>query len=114
MLGCGPARRLASDAIGTSVGLGSYDEAAKSFELLIEKYPQSEFVKEEIQERFMSRNECPGCHGARLKKEALAVKVGGLSISELCAKDVKAVSVFFENLPMSDRDKSIARRISRD
>jgi excinuclease ABC subunit A len=75
---------------------------------------ESEFVKEEIQERFMSRNECPTCHGARLKKEALAVKVGGLSISELCSKDVQAVSVFFENLKLSARDATIAKQILQE
>jgi excinuclease ABC subunit A len=75
---------------------------------------ESEFVKEEIQERFMSRNECPGCHGARLKPEALAVKIGGLSISELCAKDVKAASVFFEELKLSDRDRTIAKQILQE
>ena len=71
---------------------------------------ESEFVKEEIQERFMSRNECPGCHGARLKKEALAVKVGGLSIAELCAKRRES-GICFENLTMSERDKTIAKQI---
>ncbi len=75
---------------------------------------ESEFVKEEIQDRFMSRRECPGCHGARLKPEALAVKIGGLSISDLCSKDVKDTEKFFESLPLSDRDKTIARQILQE
>ncbi|MCG3205985.1 MAG: UvrABC system protein A [Elusimicrobia bacterium] len=75
---------------------------------------ESEFVKEEIQDRFMSRRECPGCHGARLKNEALAVKVGGESIAGLCAKDVKDVEKFFESLTLSAREKTIAKQILQE
>ncbi|MBV9080491.1 MAG: excinuclease ABC subunit UvrA [Elusimicrobia bacterium] len=75
---------------------------------------ESEFVKEEIQNRFMSKRECPGCHGARLKKEALSVKLGGLSIAELCAKDVKDADRFFQQLPLGERDTKIARQILQE
>jgi excinuclease ABC subunit A len=75
---------------------------------------ESEFVKEEIQNRFMSKRECPGCHGARLKKEALSVKVGGLSISELCARDVREAEVFCRDLPLGERDTKIARQIFQE
>jgi excinuclease ABC subunit A len=43
---------------------------------------KSSFVKQEI-EKIMRSSLCPMCHGARLKSEALAVKVGGLSIFEV-------------------------------
>ncbi len=78
------------------------------------KETESEFVKEEIQERFMSKRQCPTCKGARLKNEALAVKVGGLSIAELCAKDVREVEAFFKKLSQNDRDKMIARQILQE
>ena len=41
---------------------------------------ESDFVKEEIARRFMREIVCSRCRGARLKEEALHVKVGGLSI----------------------------------
>ncbi len=75
---------------------------------------ESEFVKEEIQNRFMSKRECPTCHGARLKKEALSVKVGGLSISELCAMDVQSAENFVKELKLNDRDKAIAKQIFQE
>jgi len=75
---------------------------------------ESEFVKEEIQTRFMSKRECPGCHGARLKKEALSVKVGGLSISDLCSRDVQAAEIFFRDLSLGDRDSKIAKQIFQE
>lgn len=43
---------------------------------------ESEFIRQEISQ-FMSRRTCPACHGARLKDEALGVKIDGLNISEL-------------------------------
>ncbi len=78
------------------------------------KETESEFVKEEVQNRFMSKRECPECHGARLKKEALAVKVEGKSISELCALDVSAAEQFFKTLEFSERDKMISKQIMQE
>jgi len=43
------------------------------------KETNSDIIKNEI-EQYMSDNKCPKCHGARLKPEALAVKVGGINI----------------------------------
>ena len=44
---------------------------------------ESEWSKEKY-EAFMREVPCPVCHGARLKPEVLAVKVGGQSIAEVC------------------------------
>ena len=41
----------------------------------------SDSMREEI-ERYMTSKPCPVCQGARLKKESLAVKIGGLSIAD--------------------------------
>jgi excinuclease ABC subunit A len=42
----------------------------------------SDYVRTEI-ENYMAEKPCPSCQEKRLKPEALAVKVGGLSIYEL-------------------------------
>ncbi|MFN0118651.1 MAG: excinuclease ABC subunit UvrA [Elusimicrobiota bacterium] len=78
------------------------------------KETESAFVKEEIQTRFMSKRQCPDCKGARLKNEALAVKIKGLSIADICAKDVQNAEHFFEKIELSDRDKIIARQILQE
>lgn len=75
---------------------------------------ESEFVKEEIQNRFMSHRQCPTCKGARLKNVALSVKINQCSIAELCAKDVRAAAEFFKGLTFSDRDTLIARQILQE
>ena len=59
---------------------------------------ESEFVKEEVYNRFMRRKLCPVCKGARLKPESLAVTVVGKSIAEVCALSVKDAAGFFRAL----------------
>ncbi len=62
------------------------------------KETESEFVKEEIFNRFMRRRLCPDCKGARLKPECLAVTVAGKSIAEVCAMSVQKAAGFFQDL----------------
>ncbi|MCD7772719.1 MAG: excinuclease ABC subunit UvrA, partial [Ruminococcus sp.] len=57
----------------------------------------SEYTKKDI-EQCMSEKPCPVCHGDRLKKEILAVTVGGMNISDLCKLSVVEALDFFENL----------------
>ena len=45
----------------------------------------SEWMKEEIA-TVMNGVECPDCHGQRLKPTSLAVTVGGINISQFCAR----------------------------
>lgn len=69
---------------------------------------ESESVKEEL-ERFMRFNPCPECKGARLKKEALAVKIAGKNIYELTCMPVRELRRFLQDLKLSERDEVIAR-----
>ncbi len=73
----------------------------------------SEWSKDEIRE-CMSDEDCPECHGERLKKESLSVTVGGINISELCRKSVSECLDFFNNLELSERDAFIAERIIKE
>jgi len=51
------------------------------------KNTESDHTRQEI-ERYMTARPCRACGGARLRPEALAVKVCGLGIMEVCAKNV--------------------------
>ena len=75
---------------------------------------ESEFVKEEVYNRFMRRRLCPSCKGARLKPESLAVTVAGKSISELCALSVVRAAEFFKGLVLSEKERPIARQILKE
>ncbi len=57
----------------------------------------SDGVKHDI-ERLMRNAPCDGCHGKRLKKEALAVTVGGKNIWELCELSVDKLCAFIDEL----------------
>ena len=57
----------------------------------------SDGVKSDI-ERLMRSAPCDGCHGKRLKKEALSVYVGGKNIWELCEMSVDTLCDFMDEL----------------
>jgi excinuclease ABC subunit A len=63
---------------------------------------------------YMSATECPECHGQRLRRESLAVKVNGLSISELTALPVARVAHVIGELRFSARQEQLAGRIVRE
>ncbi|NLJ76430.1 MAG: excinuclease ABC subunit UvrA [Peptococcaceae bacterium] len=65
-------------------------------------------------EQYMSSRICPSCRGARLKPEALAVKVGGLSISEISNFSVLEAREFFNTLGLTGREQIIARQILKE
>ena len=61
--------------------------------------------------RYRGKTTCPECHGSRLKKEALYVKVGGYNIAELVEMPVTKLKAFFRTLQLSDHDAQIAKRL---
>ena len=65
-------------------------------------------------ERYMRTSDCPVCHGKRLKKEALAVTVGGKNIAEVCELPVKDLLVFLDGLALTPTQHAIADVILRE
>jgi len=72
------------------------------------------FWEKEKYERFINLIPCPTCKGARLKKEMLWVKVGGLSINEVTQMTIAQEYHFFEELELPDKEKEIARNILKE
>jgi len=68
----------------------------------------------EYYESFMSQTPCPVCQGKRLKKESLAVTVGGKNIHEICLMSVRECMAFFENLELKPRDAAIAAQVLKE
>jgi excinuclease ABC subunit A len=77
------------------------------------KETQSDGMKRHYEE-FMSNNPCPECNGARLKKESLAVTVGGINIHELTSMPIEEINNFFAKLTLSSRDKMISNQILKE
>ena len=59
--------------------------------------------------RFSGRTVCHECHGSRLRKEALYVRVGGRTIAELLEMNVGEMLDFFNGLELTDREREIVR-----
>ncbi|MGZ6235979.1 MAG: excinuclease ABC subunit UvrA [Syntrophales bacterium] len=64
--------------------------------------------------RYINLQECPTCHGARLKKESLAVTVEDKNIYEVCRLCIKECLAFFEKLPLSNQEALISERILKE
>ena len=65
-------------------------------------------------EMYMSDMECPECHGARLKPEVLAVKVGDKNINDLTAMSIDKIKTYLNSLVLNKKDQMIAEQILRE
>ena len=74
---------------------------------------QSDGVKRELEE-CMSQCPCPTCRGRRLKKESLAVTVGGLDIDAYCHKSVNDAYDFMDRLELNETQTMIAAQILKE
>ncbi|MGN0804540.1 MAG: excinuclease ABC subunit UvrA [Candidatus Coproplasma sp.] len=95
---------------------GSYKTAWEGFVTNLQRrYNQtsSESVKWDI-ERYMRTSECPCCHGKRLKKEALAVTVGGKNIAEVCDMSVDDLKEFSDFSFFTPSEHLIADNIIKE
>src|SRR5579864_5797324 len=101
-------------------GLRRY-ETKKTFEGVIPnlqrrfKETDSSWVREYL-ERFQDTSPCDVCKGYRLKPEALAVKIAGKHIGEICALSIKLADTWFRDLDkdLSKKQQEIAARILKE
>ncbi|NTV89249.1 MAG: excinuclease ABC subunit UvrA, partial [Clostridiales bacterium] len=77
------------------------------------KETQSDSMKQYYEE-YMSNNPCPDCKGARLKKESLAVTIGGSNINQLVNLPIAEIGAFFNSLTLSNRDQLISNQILKE
>ncbi len=77
------------------------------------KASESPMVKAKIEE-YMSEVKCQTCHGDRLKKESLAVTVGGKNIAELCKLSISEAYGFIDSLQLTEREKIIGSMIIKE
>ena len=73
----------------------------------------SDMIKADI-EQYMSNNPCPKCKGARLRKEALSVKINDLNISQFTNLSVKEELQFINNIEFSEQNKIISDQIVKE
>ncbi|MEM7768835.1 MAG: excinuclease ABC subunit UvrA, partial [Pseudomonadota bacterium] len=96
-------------------------EVVKTFEGVIpnleRRYRETDsaWVREEV-EKFQSSAPCPACGGKRLKPEALAVKIGGLDISDATQFSIREAGDWFGSVSetLTDQQNEIASRILKE
>jgi len=77
----------------------------------------SDYIKNEV-EKYMMKEQCPLCKGARLRQEALYVRINGLSIADVASMPIKQSFEWISNLMadpnLSKREKDIGQSISKE
>ncbi len=101
-------------------GMRRYD-TKKEFEGVIpnmdRRYGETDsaWIQEEL-ERFQSEAPCEVCKGYRLKPEALAVKIGGLHVSQVCEQSIRDADGWFRDIDkkLNKQQQEIAARILKE
>lgn len=97
---------------GQEVGGKPFEGVIPNLERLF-RTTESEYLKEEIS-KFMSSLPCPGCLGARLKKESLAVEINNKNIWQASLMPIKEAYAFFASLELTEKQKIIARHVLKE
>ncbi|MDO4731208.1 MAG: excinuclease ABC subunit UvrA [Clostridia bacterium] len=74
---------------------------------------KSSWIKDEIK-AFMSSVDCDECKGMKLNSTSLAVKVGGINISEFCQKSILQALEFIDKLELTGQEQMIAEPIVKE
>ncbi len=97
-------------------GVGVYDVAFEGLLKNVERRyreTSSETAKQDY-ESFMRTTPCRECNGKRLKKEALAVTVGGKNISELTEYSISELYGFMKNLKLTSMQQAIGAMVLKE
>lgn len=71
-------------------------------------------MSREYYNSYLREYPCPVCHGKRLSKEALSVKINGLNIYDITNLTILDAYEFLNNLPLTDQEEQIARLILKE
>jgi excinuclease ABC subunit A len=73
----------------------------------------SDYSREKY-EAYMRETPCPKCLGSRLKPEVLAVKIGGLNISQIAELSIDECAKFLGSIEFTEREAKIAERVLKE
>jgi excinuclease ABC subunit A len=91
---------------------GSFEGIIPNLERVY-KQTESESKREELMQ-FMRELPCDDCHGRRLRKEALSVKIQGKSIMDICDLSIDDCYKFFQTIELSETERFIAKTILKE
>ena len=90
-------------------GDGAY-EGVRGFFAYLERKKYKVHVRVFLS-RYRAYQICPDCGGARLRREARDVQVGGLTIDQVCALTVREARRFFDRVALDAREAAIAEKV---
>ena len=91
---------------------GSFEGIIPNLERVY-KQTESESKREELMQ-FMRELPCDDCHGRRLRKEALSVKIQEKSIMDICDLSIDDCYKFFQTIELSETERFIAKTILKE
>jgi excinuclease ABC subunit A len=94
-------------------GDGASFEGVKGFFRWLERKKYKVHVRVFLS-RYRGYLTCPECGGARLRREARDVQVGGRTIDVVCAQTVREADAFFAGLQLSEKESAIADKVLRE
>ena len=94
-------------------GDGAEYEGVKGFFRWLERKKYKVHVRVFLS-RYRGYLTCPECLGARLRREARDVKVGGQTIDQVCALTVRDADRFFADLTLSEKDAAVADKVMKE
>jgi excinuclease ABC subunit A len=94
-------------------GDGASYEGVKGFFRWLERKKYKVHVRVFLS-RYRGYLTCPECQGARLRREARDVKVGGQTIDQVCGLTVREAEKFFAGLQLSEKESAIADKVLRE
>ncbi len=106
--------RKAREALLSGVGTTGKNGFEGLLPNLRRRFEEGSWAEQEELEPYRSMRPCPVCHGERLKREMLAVRVKGRTISDYVGLPIGEALRAFETLQLTDRETLIAERILRE
>ena len=94
-------------------GNGADYEGVKGFFRWLERKKYKVHVRVFLS-RYRGYLTCPECGGARLRREARDVRVGGETIDKVCGLTVREAERFFDALSLSEKDAAVADKVLRE
>ncbi|MDQ3902688.1 MAG: excinuclease ABC subunit UvrA [Thermoproteota archaeon] len=91
---------------------GSFEGIVPNLERVY-KQTESESKREELMQ-FMRELPCDDCHGRRLRREALSVKIQENSIMDICDLSIDDCYKFFQTIELTETERHIAKTILKE
>jgi len=94
------------------------DAFGRAFEGVIpnlrRRYEEGSWAVQEDLEPFRMLRECPTCHGQRLRRQSLAVRVKDRTMAEYVNLPISEATEVFEGFSLTEREELIASRVLRE